>query len=103
MSNLPTPPNLAVNATGAAANVSATEPPIKQYLSQHFLVDFSKDANQDTDLFDQGFIDSYGYVELVSFLESQFKIRFTDEELISRELRSLSSIIAMVEKKLNGN
>jgi acyl carrier protein len=103
MSNQPIPPNVAANTAGAAAGASATEPPIKQYLSQHFLVDFSKDANEDTDLFEQGFIDSYGYVELVSFLETQFKIRFTDEELISRELRSLSSIVAMVEKKLNGN
>lgn len=102
MSNLPTPQNAAAHMA-AAACITANEPPIRQYLSQHFLVDFSKDANEDTDLFEQGFIDSYGYVELVSFLESQFKIRFTDEELISRELRSLRSIVSMVEKKLNGN
>lgn len=102
MSN--TPSNATANTAAAAAGgISAVEAPVKQYLSQHFLVDFSKDANEDTDLFDQGFIDSYGYVELISFLESQLKIRFTDEELISRELRSLRSIVAMVEKKLNGN
>jgi D-alanine--poly(phosphoribitol) ligase subunit 2 len=80
-----------------------TESTIKKYLCQHFLVEFSANTNADTDLFEQGFIDSYGYVELVNFLEKQFQIRFTDEELISRELRSLNTIVAMVGKKLNGN
>jgi acyl carrier protein len=101
MSNLPNPTGVNVNT--AAAIASSIAPPISQYLSQHFLVDFRADANADTDLFEGGFIDSYGYIELIAFLEKQFKIRFTDEELISRGLRSLNSIVAMVEKKLNGN
>jgi acyl carrier protein len=95
-------PDVGVN-TSAAASVGSTEPRIKQYISQHFLVNFGADADEKTDLFEAGFIDSYGYVELVNFLEKQFHIRFTDQELISRELRSLKSIVTMVEKKLNGN
>jgi len=102
MSNPPNLPQATVQTVGAVG-ADLNEPTIKQFLSQNFLIDFKADANQDTDLFDQGFIDSYGYVELIKFLEKQFKIRFTDEELLSRELRTLHSIVAIVGKKLNAN
>jgi hypothetical protein len=59
MSSSPTPLDVGVN-NSAAAGVGSTELRIKQYISQHFLVNFGADADENTDLFEKGFIDSYG-------------------------------------------
>jgi acyl carrier protein len=74
---------------------------IQAWLEQQFLVSFSEDVNSDTDLFEAGVIDSFGQVELVSFLEKTFSIHFTDEELMSPEMAKLSSMTTIVNSKLS--
>ena len=69
----------------------ATENKIKEFLENNFLIDFDEiDANQN--LFESGFIDSYGFIELINFLENEFDITIQNEELVNETLTSLSSI-----------
>ena len=48
-------------------------------------------------------VDSYGLVEMVSFIESQFGVSFSDEELLSPSLASVDGIAAMVSAKSQGS
>jgi D-alanine--poly(phosphoribitol) ligase subunit 2 len=69
----------------------ATENKIKEFLENNFLIDFDEiEANQN--LFESGFIDSYGFIELINFLENEFDITIQNEELVNESLISLSSI-----------
>lgn len=73
---------------------------VKSFLTKQFLFEFEEETiTSETNLFESGIIDSFGAVELVSFLESKFKIELTDEELVSGSLRSLDSIVKLIKEK----
>lgn len=82
-------------------DASHTQEKIKQYLATNSLAEFDAGVTENSDLFKEGFIDSFGYIELVKFLEKEFQIRFTDEELISNQLNTLKNITCMVHSKID--
>ncbi|MEM7129849.1 MAG: acyl carrier protein [Chloroflexota bacterium] len=81
-------------------NTQVVEEKIKEYMTQQFLFEFDEiSVTSETNLFSSGYIDSFGFVELITFLETEFEITFTDEELLSNSLNSLDSIVTQVEGK----
>ena len=75
---------------------------IEGYLTKQFLFDFdNKNITSETDLFTSGIIDSFGCVEMVSFLEKKYKIKVSDEELLSDSIRSLDALTNFIEGKIN--
>lgn len=47
-------------------------------------------------LFDGGFVDSIGLVQLVTFVESTFKVQIGDEALMSEEFTTIDGISELV-------
>lgn len=84
-----------------APALSEAEAKIKEYLTSQFLFDFDDRVTEDTNLLKEALIDSFGYVQLVQFLEKEFGVRFDDDELISYQLNSLRIIISKLEKKFS--
>ena len=74
---------------------------IRSFLQHTFLVDFDDDVDETTDLFDSQVIDSFGFIELVTFLEQEFKLSVSEEDLLSNRLNSLSAITVYVKDKSN--
>lgn len=91
----------AITMSNATTDLGVSEAKIKQYLVTHTVADFNGSETADTDLFEEGFIDSFGFIELVKYLEKEFQIKFTDNELISNQLNTLNNITSMVQSKLN--
>ena len=60
--------------------------------------DFSKHVH----LFDYGYIDSFGAVELTSFVERTFDIKINDSDLIVHPLNTIDEIISFVIKSKAG-
>ena len=58
------------------------------------------DFSDDVDLFNYGYIDSIGAVELTGFAERQFGIQFTDSDWVSYPLSSVREISIFVAKRL---
>lgn len=75
---------------------SALQHEIRSFLTRALLFEFGPNVNADTDLFDTGLIDSYGFIELVKFLEQTYGISLSDEDLVSKEMSTLSGIALMV-------
>jgi D-alanine--poly(phosphoribitol) ligase subunit 2 len=76
---------------------------IRQYLSETLLIEFSDDSSgvsEGANLFESGLIDSFGFVQLVAFLEKEFDINISDDELLSDSLSSFAKIRAFVESKV---
>lgn len=74
---------------------------IKSFMTKQFLFEFNdKDITVKTDLFKSGLVDSYGFVELVSFIESEFQIKISNEELVSGSMNSVSGMVDMIDEKL---
>jgi D-alanine--poly(phosphoribitol) ligase subunit 2 len=76
---------------------------IRQYLAETLLIEFSAadgGVPEDQNLFESGLIDSFGFVQLVAFLEKEFDIKISDEEVLSDSLSSFAKIRSFVETKV---
>jgi methoxymalonate biosynthesis acyl carrier protein len=60
------------------------------------------DFTDDVDLFNYGYIDSLGAVELTGFVEQQFGVAFTDSDWINFPLSSIREISAFIAKRIKG-
>lgn len=56
-------------------------------------------VGHDEDLLTQDIIDSLGIVELVKFLESQYGISVSDDDLLPENFQSVNSVVAFVEAR----
>lgn len=73
---------------------------VRDFLTSQFVFDFDDLITEDTNLLKEGLVDSFGYVQLVSFLEKEFAVRFDDADLISYQLNTLRIIVSKLETKL---
>ncbi len=74
---------------------------VSRFISKTFLFDPDKEINATASLLGTGVIDSTGVLELISFLETNYKIRFEDEELIAENFDSIDKIASFMMKKLD--
>ena len=54
----------------------------------------------DTDLFEGGFIDSAGVIELLSFVEREYGVEITEEDLLSDDFTHIAGIARIVARRL---
>jgi acyl carrier protein len=74
---------------------------VRKFIDDNFLFRDDDVALSDTEsLIDAGLIDSTGILELVGFLESEFRIRVADAEIVPENLDSIRSIVTYVAAKL---
>lgn len=73
---------------------------IRKFILNSFL--FSDDdtlLNDQDSLLDRGILDSTGVLELVAFLDKEFGVKVSDDELVPENLDSVANIMAFVERK----
>ncbi len=74
---------------------------VRQYILQNFLMgDMGVQLADDQSFLDHHIIDSTGFIELVTFLETTWNIRIQDEEMIPENLDSLEAIERFVRSKI---
>jgi acyl carrier protein len=71
---------------------------IERFVRKQFRIDETVPSLRDAHLFESGFVDSAGVVELIAFLESTFTIGLDDDEVFSEDFTTINGIAAMVEK-----
>ena len=74
---------------------------IEQFIVDNFLFGDGKSLVKETPLFEKGIIDSTGVLELVAFIEENFKITISDEELVQDNFSSLTAIEKFLQSKNN--
>lgn len=72
---------------------------IRDYIEQQFLIEFDESFPEDSDLFKEGVMDSFGYVQMCRFLEKEFNFRFLENEMTGNVLTSLTRIREFVRQK----
>lgn len=76
---------------------------LRAFIKAHFKVpDSDRDFTDEVHLFDYGYIDSFGAVELTSFLEQAFSVKVTASDLITFPLNSICEISTFVVKRIAG-
>jgi acyl carrier protein len=75
---------------------------LKEFIVESFLPFAGVDSFEDDDSFmEKGIIDSTGVLELLEFIEGQFKITVEDEEVIPDNLDSLNKMTSFIERKIS--
>ena len=73
---------------------------LRQFVVNNFLFGQGEDQLTNHDSFlEKGIVDSTGVLELVVFLEEQYRIKIEDEELIPANLDSIDNLVRFIENK----
>lgn len=71
-----------------------------EFISRVYMVD-SEEIELNDSLIAQGIIDSFGLIEISVFLENEFSIEITEEDMIRDNFGSVLKIVSFVERQLN--
>lgn len=78
---------------------NSIEQRIQTFLLEKFPLVRKTGVERDTALLEKGILDSLGILDLVSYLESEFSILISDEDLLPENFQTLSTLSAFVLKK----
>lgn len=75
---------------------------IRDYITANFYVDGGNLLDEES-LLERGVIDSTGVMEIIQFIESEFGVGISDQEIVPENLESIARIDAFVSRKLAGS
>lgn len=73
---------------------------ISEFIKEKFEIGDDPDFNNDVHLFNEGFVDSFGAVEIVHFVEETYNIEITQKDITLYPMNSVNEIAAVVESKI---
>ena len=76
---------------------------VREYVKSHFHVpEGDADFSDDVHLFNFGYVDSFGAMELTAFVMEHCSITITPSDLIAHELNSIRQISTFAAKRKTG-
>lgn len=72
---------------------------ISSFVMQSFPLAQKRKFSEDVPLLESGIVDSVGILEIVAFLEREFAIQISDDDLLPENFGSVAGIVAFVERK----
>ena len=75
------------------------EEKIKDFILQETFAD-SKQIQNDTLVFKEGYFDSLGFVRLITYLEEEYGIKISDADLVEDNFESVNAITSFLSRKL---
>ncbi len=76
---------------------------VRQYMVDNFLMGADElPLGDDESFMEQQVLDSFGVVELVSFIEKTFRIKVEDAEMVPENLESVNGVVRYLQAKLDG-
>ena len=64
-------------------------------------LDKIKDIPMDKSLVELGYMDSFGVIDTVTFIENKWKIKIEDEELTKEKFGSINKMVNLICLKIN--
>ena len=73
---------------------------ILEFVREHFDIGDDPDYTPDVHLFDEGFVDLLGAVEIIAYVEEEFGIKITQKDITLYPMNTVNEIAKVVESKL---
>lgn len=73
---------------------------IREFILTQFPLARRKKIEDNDALLDSGIIDSMGVLEVTTFLESEFEITLTEDEMVSDNFQSIATLAEFVQSKI---
>lgn len=72
---------------------------VRKFIIDNFYVADPAELKDDSSLIGGGWVDSTGVLEVIAFLEREYKIRIADTEMVPENLDAISRIAQFVARK----
>lgn len=72
---------------------------ISEFIKDKFEIGDDPDFTNDVHLFNEGFVDSFGAVEIIHFVEETYGISITQKDITLFPMNTVNEIAAVVENK----
>ena len=73
---------------------------ISKFIIDHFEIGDDPDFDNDVHLFNEGFVDSFGAVEIIKFIEDTYSIKITQKDITLFPMNTVNEIAEVVESKI---
>jgi acyl carrier protein len=73
---------------------------VRSFVVQNFVFVDDRQVANDQSLLKSGIIDSTGIIEVISFAEDEFDVRFDDADLVAENFDTIDRVTACVMRKL---
>lgn len=73
---------------------------ISEFIREKFEIYEDPDFNDDVHMFNEGFVDSFGAVEIIHFIEEEFDIEITQKDITLYPMNTVNEIADVVESKI---
>jgi acyl carrier protein len=68
------------------------------FITRNFMVE-RQEIDLDKSMIDEGIIDSFGLVEIATFMENEFDMKITEREMIRDNFGSLNRIVDFIKRE----
>jgi acyl carrier protein len=72
---------------------------IKKFITTHFPSARNRNIRNDDRLLENGILDSLGVLDLVNYIEEEFKITVVDEDLVPEHFQTIEHLAVFVQEK----
>ena len=72
---------------------------ISEFIKEKFEIGDDPDFTNDVHLFNEGFVDSFGAVEIIHFVEETYGISITQKDITLFPMNTVNEIAAVVDSK----
>lgn len=73
---------------------------LNAFIRDKFEIGDDPDFTNDVHMFNEGFVDSFGAVEIIHFVEETYNIKITQRDITLYPMNTVNEIAAVVEKKI---
>ncbi len=74
---------------------------ISEFIREKFDIYDDPDFTNDVHLFNEGFVDSFGAVEIIHFVEETYNIEITQRDITLFPMNTVEEIAEVVESKIS--
>jgi acyl carrier protein len=75
---------------------------VRQFILKKFPLAKKQNVSDDGALLESGMLDSQGVLEVVNFIEQQYSMVVSDEDLVPENFQSIDRIAGFVRGRMNG-
>ena len=69
-----------------------------EFITRNFMVE-REEIDLDKSMIDEGIIDSFGLVEIATFMEIEFGMKITEEQMIRENFGSVNKIVGFIQRE----
>ncbi len=74
---------------------------ISEFIREKFEIYDDPDFTNDVHLFNEGFVDSFGAVEIIHFVEETYNIEITQRDITLFPMNTVAELAEVVESKIS--